>query len=82
MISASVMKGLNLFILKKVYGFVIIGESEIQRKIPIPHVTGFTQRRLDYFLVSNNLQESINKMDILTAFSKDHSPVFFYYLKI
>ena len=25
------------------------------------HVTGFIQRRLDYFLVSNNLQESIKK---------------------
>ena len=41
------------------------------------HVTGFIQRRLNYFLVSNNLQESINKTDILTAFSTDHSPIFF-----
>ena len=41
------------------------------------HVTGFIQKRLDYFLVSNNLQESINKMDILTALSTDHSPIFF-----
>ena len=41
------------------------------------HVTGFIQRRLDYFLVSNNLQESINKTDILAALSTDHLPMFF-----
>ena len=46
------------------------------------HVTGFIQRRLDYFLVSNNLQESINKTDILTALSTDHSPIFFSSSKI
>ena len=45
------------------------------------HVTGFIQRRLDYFLVSNNLQESINKMDILTALSTDYSPIFFSFSK-
>ena len=33
------------------------------------HFTGFIQRSLDYFLVSNNLQESINKTDILSALS-------------
>ena len=31
------------------------------------HVTGFIPRRLDYFLVSNNLQESIKKTGILTT---------------
>ena len=41
------------------------------------HITGFTQRRQDYFLVSNNLQESSNKTDILTALSTDHSSIFF-----
>ena len=41
------------------------------------HVIGFVQRRLDYFLVSNNLKESINKMDILTTLSTNHSPIFF-----
>ena len=40
------------------------------------HFTGFNQRSLDYFLFSNNLQESINKTDILTTLSGDHSPVF------
>ena len=41
------------------------------------YVTGFIQGRLDYFLVSNNLQESINKTDILTVLSADHLPIFF-----
>ena len=41
------------------------------------HVTGFTKGRLDYFLVSNNLQESIKKTKILTALSTDLSPIFF-----
>ena len=41
------------------------------------HTTCFIERRLDYFLVSNNLQESINKMGILTAISTGHSPIFF-----
>ena len=40
------------------------------------HFTGFNQRSLDYFLFSNNLQESINKTVILTTLSGDHSPVF------
>ena len=40
------------------------------------HVTGFIQRRLYYFLVSNNLQESINKRNILTASSTDRLPIF------
>ena len=41
------------------------------------HVTGFIQRSLDCFLVSNNLQETINRTDILTALPTDHSPIFF-----
>ena len=45
------------------------------------HVFGFIQRRLDYLLVSNNLQESINKTDILTALTIDHSPILFSFSK-
>jgi len=33
-------------------------------------------RRLDYFIVSNSLQESISKVDVLASVSSDHSPVF------
>ena len=47
------------------------------------HVTGFIQRRLDYFLVSNTLQESINKADILTALPTEViHPYYFHCLKI
>ena len=41
------------------------------------HVIGFIPRRLDYFMVSNNLQESIDKSSILSALSLDHSPIYF-----
>ena len=41
------------------------------------HISGFIQRRLDYFFFSNLLQESINKTDVLAAFSTDHSPLLF-----
>ena len=33
-------------------------------------------RRLDYFLISNSLQESVKKTEILTSLSSDHSPVY------
>ena len=45
------------------------------------HNSGFIQRRSDYFLVSNILQESIKKTDILTSVSTDHSPIFFSFSK-
>ena len=41
------------------------------------HNSGFIQRRLDYFLVSNILQESIKKSDILISASTDPSPILF-----
>ena len=41
------------------------------------HTSGFIQRRLDYFFVSNLLQELVNKTDVLAAFSTDHSPLLF-----
>ena len=37
------------------------------------HISGFIQRRLDYFFVPNLLQESVNKTKVLAAFSTDHS---------
>ena len=40
------------------------------------HFTGIIQRRLDYMFVSNVLQESVKKTEILNALSSDHSPVF------
>ena len=44
---------------------------------PPKHLSGFLQRRLDYFFVSNSLQESIKDTEILAALSCDHSPVSF-----
>ena len=41
------------------------------------HSTGFIQRRLYYFFISNSLQESTKTTDTLAAFSTDHSPITF-----
>ena len=41
------------------------------------HVSGFIERRLDFFLISNMLQESIIRADVLASFCTDHSPIFF-----
>ena len=39
------------------------------------HASGFIQRRLDYFFISNSLQDVINHADFFAASSTDHSPV-------
>ena len=41
------------------------------------HVSGFIGQRLDFFLISNILQESIIKTDVLASFCTDHSPILF-----
>ena len=41
------------------------------------HASGFIQRRLDHFFVSNLLQEPVNKTNVLAAFSTDHSSLLF-----
>ena len=41
------------------------------------HISGFIRRRLDYFFVSNLPQDSVNKPDVLAAFSTDHSSLLF-----
>ena len=40
-------------------------------------ISEFIQRRLDYFFVANLLQEFVNKTDVLTAFTTDHSSLLF-----
>ena len=45
------------------------------------HTSGFIQRRLDYILISNSLQEHVKKADILASLSSDHSPTFLYFSK-
>ena len=37
------------------------------------HVKGYIERRLDFFFVSNILQESITKTDIIASHFSDHS---------
>ena len=41
------------------------------------HLSGFIQRRLDYFFMSNVLQERMKKTDILASFATVHSPILF-----
>ena len=41
------------------------------------HYLGFIQRRLDYILISNTLQEFVTMTEILTPVSTDHLPVLF-----
>ena len=56
------------------------GESETLKEnvlLSDNKISGFIQRRLAYFFVSNLLQESVNKTDVLAAFSTDHSPLLF-----
>ena len=38
-------------------------------------MSGFLQRRINYFSISNNVQEFILDNDIITAISRDHSPI-------
>ena len=40
------------------------------------HFTSIIQRRLDYIFISNSLQESVKKTEILNAVSSDHFLVF------
>ena len=41
------------------------------------HISGYIQRSLDYFFVSNKLQESIKNTDILVSLSTDQSAISF-----
>ena len=41
----------------------------------LKHSSGFIQRRLDYILILNTLQEFVTMADILTPISADHSPL-------
>ena len=41
------------------------------------HSSGYIQRRLECFFISNVLQESVKNPDVLAAFLTDHSPIMF-----
>ena len=40
-------------------------------------ISGYMQRRLNYFFVFNKLQESIKGTDLIASLSTDHSPISF-----
>ena len=65
----------------KVLNCVIFGECKIQQKKCFTfrqnHISGYIQWRLDYFFVSNKLQESIKNTNILASLLTDHSPISF-----
>ena len=42
--------------------------------------TPFLQRCLDYFSISDELQESISKVDVLPSLRSDHSPIYMKYV--
>ena len=42
------------------------------------HSSGYIQRRLDYFVISNVLQESLKNPDILATFTNNHSSIRFF----
>ena len=58
------------------------GGLEMKQNVNIPGVrkNPLIERRLDYFLVSNNLQEKIKKGNIINAISTDHLAVNLYLL--
>ena len=58
------------------------------RKPPKKHYTfhqnqasGFIQRWLDYFIISNTVQDFVQKTDVFASFSTDHSSIFFSFEK-
>ena len=42
------------------------------------HVSDLIERKLDFFLISNTLEKSTVKTDILASFCTDHLPLFFF----
>ena len=41
------------------------------------HVSGFIERRLDYFYISDYIQISVKNTDVLASLLTDHSPITF-----
>ena len=46
------------------------------------HFSGFIQRSLDYILISNSVQESVQNIDVLPSFCSDHSLLLLSYKKL
>ena len=67
-----------------VANFLVFGNSEKIQNLKTKrftfrqhHATRFIQRRLDYFFISHQLQDTTKKTDILCVFTSDHSPLIF-----
>ena len=43
------------------------------------HVSDFIERQLDFFKISNILQEFVIKTDVLASFCTDRLPIFFFF---
>ena len=59
---------------------MIFGEYNPPKKCYTFHrnqVSGFVQRRLDHFFVSNILQDFVKKTDVFASFATDLSTIFF-----
>ena len=55
---------------------MIYGELETQSQKE-QHSSGYTQKTLDCFFISSVLEESVKNLDVLAAFSTDHSAIIF-----
>ena len=69
----------KIFELKEKYNLTVIwritNPKAKQYTFWLKHLSGFLHRRLDYFFISNNIQEFILDTDIIPAISSDHSPI-------
>ena len=68
----------KIFELKETYNLTVIwrirNPKAKQYTFRQKHVSGFLQGCLDYFFISNNIQEFILDTDIIPTISSDHSP--------
>ena len=55
---------------------MIYGELETQSQKE-QHSSGYTQKTLDCFFISSVLEESVKNLNVLAAFSTDHSAIIF-----
>ena len=77
--------GEKIFELKETYNLIDIWRKRNpkakQYTFQQKHVSRFFQRRLDYFFISNNIQEFILDTWIIPATSSDHSPILVFFFK-
>ena len=68
----------KLIELKEAYDLCDIRNTKVKQfTFTQQRSSGFIQSRLDYFFISDGLQEFASTADVLTSILKDHSPVLF-----